>query len=432
MRKNRSSLILFVLCLVLGVVSVTTIGAAKQPTITVMQNWPKGFGDRDPEYEDLFWQRAESELGIEIDMVYAVGHDDYLNKLPLMVGTDTAPDVVLYVAKEHLELDIFEPLMPYIRETDFPIEDFMPFALTMWEQDGELVALPTSRNHALWVYNANLLAEAGIPALPTEWDADPGWNWEYVKAISPKLTKSTLESTTQYGLGGVGVAELWPLYFGADWVDEDLNFAITAPETVEAVEYFAAIARAPYTGGSVSAGTAAMEYGMSWTVNTYKASGFQLSYAPLPKGNEQITIVHTDGAAILRCSKEKEAAWRFLEWLFKPENAVGFFTQQWNYLVPMRGVYDEWMVQMRDRLGSYVDTSHYGTVLYGAAPYGVRSPLFTNSKFAPLWQNLLSWGSDNIMFGSGLSAAINQETSILNHLISAEEQVSALLRQAQE
>ncbi len=135
--------------------------AQETPAITVMQNWPKGFEDRSPEYEDQFWARAERELGIKIDMVYAVSHGDFVDKLPVMAASGNAPDVVLYADMSHYALGLFEPLNSYIERSGFPIDEFFPASVDFWTHDGQIYALPTSRNHAVFCLQPGSLGPGG-------------------------------------------------------------------------------------------------------------------------------------------------------------------------------------------------------------------------------------------------------------------------------
>lgn len=406
--------------------------AQETPAITVMQNWPKGFEDRSPEYEDQFWARAERELGIKIDMVYAVSHGDFVDKLPVMAASGNAPDVVLYADMSHYALGLFEPLNSYIERSGFPIDEFFPASVDFWTHDGQIYALPTSRNHALFVYNRDHLARAGIADPPVAWGSDAGWTWEYVRELAQKLTQVDGDQVSVYGIEDTGWVGVWPLYWGADWVDAEGNFTVSARDTVQAVEFFVEFYRSGYRGGNLMQGTASMTNGMSWTVNSYFASGLNLAFAPTPMGDRHITETWTDGAAILRTSQNKELAWKFLEWLFQPDNAVGFYTQQWNYLVPMRGVRELWEEHMLARLGERIYSSNYATVLFEAGPYGAMTRLLSDRRYGPLWGNLRSGSADNMLFGQLFWNALDGEIPVSSWLIESERLLQNALAQAQE
>ena len=312
-----------------------------------MQNWPKGFDNRSPEYEDEFWSRAERELGIKIDMVYAVSHGDFVDKLPVMAASGNAPDVVLYADLSHYALGLFEPLNSFIERSGFPIDDFFPASLDLWTQTVSSTRCPPRETTPfLFTIKTSSPGQASPirrrPGVPT-----PVGHGSTC-AISPKSSPNRSgDEVSVYGIEDQGWVGVWPLYWGADWVDENGNITAASPETVRAVEFMVDFYRSGYRGGNVMQGTAAMTNGMSWTVNSYVASGLDLAFAPTPIGDRHVTETWTDGAAILRSSQNKEAAWKFLEWLFQPENAVGFYTQQWNYLVPMRGIREIWEDHMR-------------------------------------------------------------------------------------
>lgn len=414
----------------LSLAAMSVAASAETSTLTVMQNWPKGFGDRTPEYEDQFWARAEKELGFKINMVYAPSHPDYVDKLPVMVASGTAPDVVLYAEQAHWALGLFEPLTLFIAKSRFPIRDFLPAAVEAWSSEGQLYAIPTSRNHNLVVYDVDAFAAAGIPNPPTTW-ADRTWNWDYVRQMARKLTRSEGERVTRYGMQGFGSAEVWPHYWGGDWVDENLNLVVNSERNQQALQFFVDFAREQRLGGDVTKGTAAMDIGASWGVNGYVSSGRNLAFAPTPMGSQAVTIAYVDGAAILRSSKNKDLAWKFMEWFFKPDNAVGFYSVQWNYLIPMRGVLKPWLAQMTKRIGDAAISTHYADVLYEAGAYGVRSKLLTDLKFSPLWSNLRVWNDTNVLFGASHRKMMAGELPVATYLTEGQRLLANMLAQAE-
>lgn len=407
------------------------VQAQDVPTLVVMQNWPKGFDNRSPEYEDEFWARAERELGFKIDMVYAVSHGDFVDKLPVMAASGSAPDVVLYADLSHYALGLFEPLNSYIERSGFPIDDFFPASVDFWTSDGQIYALPTSRNHAIFVYNKDHFSRAGIADPPAAWGADAGWTWEYVRDVAQKLTQSSGDEVSVYGIEDQGWVGVWPLYWGADWADEHGSITAASPETVRVVEFMVDFYRSGYRGGNLMQGTASMTNGFSWTVNSYVASGLNLAFAPTPIGDRHVTETWTDGAAILNTSQNKELAWKFLEWLFQPENAVGFYTKQWNYLVPMRGIREIWEDHMRASLGNVIFTNNYASVLFEAGPYGGMTQLLSNLIYAPLWGNVRSGSPDNMLFGQLFWDALDGTIPVSSWLAESQRLLQNALVQAQ-
>ncbi len=140
------------------------------------------------------------------------------------------------------------------------------------------------------------MARAGIADPPVAWGSDAGWTWEYVRELAQKLTQVDGDQVSVYGIEDTGWVGVWPLYWGADWVDAEGNFTVSARDTVQAVEFFVEFYRSGYRGGNLMQGTASMTNGMSWTVNSYFASGLNLAFAPTPMGDRHITETWTDGA----------------------------------------------------------------------------------------------------------------------------------------
>jgi len=176
-------------------------------------------------------------------------------------------------------------------------------------------------------------------------------------------------------------------------------------------------------------GTQAMTAGMSWALHRYLQAPGQLRFAPMPVvGTNQCTVIYTDGAAIMQSSENKQATWRVFEWLFRPENAGIYFGDN---IVPRKGMVEIWLEHQKQQYGSEEINLINPQVYFEAGPYGVRSRLFTNPRFAPLWTNLRSWGGENILFGSNFQKVMNGEMAVGNFLSQAQEVLSNMLKQSE-
>jgi multiple sugar transport system substrate-binding protein len=66
-------------------------------------------------------------------------------------------------------------------------------------------------------------------------------------------------------------------------------------------------------------GTLAMYFNSRRGVPTYRTiTAFEWDVAPLPRGSQPAGILHSDGYCMAASSKEKDAAWRFIEFANSP------------------------------------------------------------------------------------------------------------------
>ena len=81
-------------------------------------------------------------------MVYAVSHGDFVDKLPVMAASGNAPDVVLYADFPTTLSAFLSRSTPTSSGRDFRSTSFFRRASISGPHDGQIYALPTSRNHA--------------------------------------------------------------------------------------------------------------------------------------------------------------------------------------------------------------------------------------------------------------------------------------------
>ncbi|MEO0471107.1 MAG: sugar ABC transporter substrate-binding protein [Bacteroidota bacterium] len=164
---------------------------------------------------------------------------NYPEKIQLMLGTNTAPDLFWlkgYTSPSYLSFGVLRELDDYIaQEPTFDNEDFYPVFRDAFVKDGKCFGIAKDFNVYVLFYNKRMFAEAGITAPPTD--------WAELVDISRRLTKDTDGNgkTDQYGLVIEPATEmLMPFVFqnGGEFHDAEGNLKLTEPAFIEALEFY--------------------------------------------------------------------------------------------------------------------------------------------------------------------------------------------------
>ena len=164
---------------------------------------------------------------------------NYSEKLQLMLGTNTAPDLFFLkgmTAPSYMSFNILNPLDELIAGTpDFDKDDFYPFALEAFQSDGIQYGLPKDFNPYVLFYNKKLFREAGIDTFPT--------NWQELEDLARQLTrdKNNDGETDQFGfIVEPSVEMVMPFVYqnGGYFQNPDGSLGITDDPFIEALEFY--------------------------------------------------------------------------------------------------------------------------------------------------------------------------------------------------
>lgn len=130
---------------------------------------------------------------------------EYWDSIPVQHAAGVAPDVLWVTFGEMdiswVKLGLLEPITRLVDEEY--LDDFDEPVVRAATLDGELYYIPTRINFLAWVYNKDLLLQAGL--------AEPGysWDWETFLDYARKLTRRAADDTAiVYGT----YVDSWPLY----------------------------------------------------------------------------------------------------------------------------------------------------------------------------------------------------------------------------
>ncbi|NMR20694.1 sugar ABC transporter substrate-binding protein [Cellulomonas fimi] len=173
-----------------------------------------------------------------------------------------------------------------------------------------------------------------VPEPPTDWDG------------LTAMAQQAKSSGAAYGINlQPGETGAWQTFMpfawqaGAQLTNEDgTEFTIDSPEFVEALTYYQSfftdgLAPTDLPQGTLEqdfvAGKIASFVSGPWHVGileeTENADMSKVALAPLPSGAEQASFIGGANLAVFKDAENRDAAWKFVEWLTRPEIQVQWY-----------------------------------------------------------------------------------------------------------
>jgi multiple sugar transport system substrate-binding protein len=231
-----------------------------------------------------------------------------------------------------------QPLGDYLAASELLDEaGFYAPVIEAFRFQGQLWCIPQNMSSLVVYYNQDLFDAAGL-AYPAD-----EWTWDDFLAAALRLTvdRDGDGRPDQYGAGiEPTLNRLAPFIWqaGGELVDDPHNptrLALDSPAALAALQWFSSLqtqhavvpGAAAQTAQSNESrflnGTLGMYFNSRRGVPTYRTiQSFQWDVAPLPRGSRQAGILHSDGYCMAASSKNKEAAWRFIEFANSPAGQV--------------------------------------------------------------------------------------------------------------
>lgn len=324
MRSKPSILVLCALCTSL-VVGLSACRSYKSDHVR-LSGW-LSFPGEETLVQDLVdqYELTHAGTGIEYQPITA----NYNEKIQLMLGTGTAPDVFMveaFWAPNLISYDVLQPLDSMIAaDTSFAIEDIEPSLLDAFRVDGKLYGIPKDYSTLALYYNPELFAERGL--------TEPPSNWEEVREYARILTldRDSDGTTDQYGLAFSESLDFFlPLVWqnGGDFFDENGDYAFVDSTVVNAITYVKemhdeGIAILPTQVGAAwnmdafGRKRVAMAISGLWADNFLRDTFSETPYrvAMLPHNGTPASIAFIVGYVIPRDSPYKSEAWELLSYL---------------------------------------------------------------------------------------------------------------------
>lgn len=289
-----------------------------------MANADAAVGDQE------FWTEVGNEFGAAHDCtvkVEIVPWDSYEEKYLTGVTSTDGPDIGwLYMEMfyDYIEMGALADLNDYFTDADKANYLYYDMGNIM----GGQYALPfIVGNPRILVANMDILAQAGVEAVPTNWDELTA-ACDAVLANCPGVTPLALEwGSSHYGsLNG----SFWPFFWsaGGEIVDAEGNLTIDSAAGLEALTFMNEIAQKGYLGTSVTScddarvpfnnGQAA--FIVSDTGNALRSDVANWKYVTALTGPQDAeTMVAADSLVMFQSCENKELAAELIKYLTSTE-----------------------------------------------------------------------------------------------------------------
>ncbi len=257
-------------------------------------------------------------------------HERMLTAVVGRVPPDVSQMGTTWIA-EFQSMNAFEPLDDYIKESELKPKHFFESTYNIGEIDGKNYGIPWYIDTRVLFYRTDILEEAGYENPPGTWD---------------ELLEMATELARQrdgYGIS-LPVAD-WTTYMMFLWqnngsiLSEDhQEILIMEDAAAEAVEYY----RKFYEQGAApledpgydlmwafKEGYYPMIISGPWQVDEIRQQIPEIegkwSVSTLPKHKTGTSFVGGAHLTMFKQSENKEAAWKFIEFMSKPENQIEWF-----------------------------------------------------------------------------------------------------------
>ncbi|MEJ8305002.1 extracellular solute-binding protein [Saccharibacillus sacchari] len=305
------------------------------------------------------FEEQNPDIKINIAPVLA-SEGDYTSKMVLqMKSPDTAPDLIAEdtsIIKSDAAAGYLEPLDTQVAGwADWNEHIIENLKAGVTGEDGKVYGVPaTSDTRGIW-YNKDLFTQAGLPVPfePTSW-ADVLDAARTIKQQLPDVTPLNLIVGKSNG-EGVTMQTLEMLLYGTEdalYNDDSKKWDLDSQGLLDSFNFINQVFNVDKVGPSMQvalngqAGSIAFQQLLpqdklamavdgSWAGSTWAANGAapienvedKMGFAPFPtqNGQEPGSTTMSGGWAwsIPAQAQEKEAAWKFMEFLMNKENATG-------------------------------------------------------------------------------------------------------------
>jgi multiple sugar transport system substrate-binding protein len=289
-------------------------------------------------YRNLVTEFKAVEPDVTVRLIEASDRDDLLARLSTSFAGGTPPDLFLLNYRFYAQFaakGVLEPLEERVNASRvFQQRDFYPQALDAFRFAGKLTCMPQNISSLVMYYNRSMFRQVGVP------EPAAGWTWDQMVTAAKALT-SDVDGDGRFDRHGLGVdpeiIRLAPFVWssGGRLVDDTARptaFALDSPAAVAALQQFLDLRRlhrvvpsqaeveAEDNEARFQHGRLAMIMSSRRSTPTFRQiTMFDWDVAPLPQHDQRASVLHSDAYCMTTASRNKETAWRFLEFALGTE-----------------------------------------------------------------------------------------------------------------
>jgi len=354
------------------------------------------------------------------------------------IANGGAYDLVVHLDSMGSSITQFlEPLDEYVKKDNFDLDRWPEAAIDLSTYDGKLQSLPVRAHVQMLFYRKDIFEKLNL---------QPPTTWGELEEVSKKISENTDVSgiVPYYGAGNNGQnLFMWTAYLwsnGGDIFDKDLKPTFASKEGIEATQRYIDLLVKDKVAptGSVTfgeqdsrtyfkQGKAAMWLGWWWVFSEFNSSetaapevAGNVGFSPVPgwEGKDSKANVSSFPLAMMKGSKNKEAAWEVLKWIAEPEEELDIVLKTLKNEVP--GEVQSTVVTQSENLRN----SELNELSDNF--YNVAADNFENSRALP---KIKEWPQVADILSSAISRMATGEP-VEPNLKKASEQVEELLDKA--
>lgn len=348
------------------------------------------------------WQGLEAQKFAQVISEFSKVHPEI--KVEVLDSTTTEKQLVAmtggssfdvgltmdYTANQWANTGALEDMTPYIEAAGTDMSNYIEPLLKLGEVDGKQYGIPFTMDTFMLFYNKDILAEAGYTEPPKTWE-------EFSEMCEAVTQKDENGDYTRLGCipnyPWVTVAAI-PYSFGASLYDEETNQVLAASDGVKAAME---LKNSLYSGFYDNAGVQKFKSGLgqyqsaenpfftgkvAFSIEGEWYPTFLAEYAPdlnwgvtslpYPEGAEEQSSGFLQGGMLVipAASKNKEAAYTFVEWLTSDEAQVALCAAKGNLPATHSGLADPALLEQNPSLEPFAEyASHAQTKALPALPF---------------------------------------------------------------
>lgn len=301
-------------------------GASGSGGKTTIQFWHSLGGKTGDFMNETIQRFNQSQNKIEVVSTFQGNYDETVTKLQQGVAAKTAPDVTM-LERAYVQMfadsDVLEDLNSYMKKSKLGIDEFVPGLMGHSTFNNKLVSLPLNRSTPVMHVNMTMLKEKGLEVPKT---------WEELKKVANALVVKENGEFQRYGLSMP--YDTWYMLAmitqakGKFFNDEGTSIGFNNGEGTKVFKFLKDLQStgALYYPPAKDSGNIVNQMFTSGKIGLlFNSTGsigglmtnvkFEYATAFLPM--DQVYGTPTGGAnvAMMKGSKNKEAAWEFIHWL---------------------------------------------------------------------------------------------------------------------
>lgn len=310
--------------LAVTLLGVTIPAAAKTTTLKVRATNDDGRGN-EKLYKMWIGDYEKMHPGVKIQLSLAPYDTPYVEKVIAETVAGIGADVIYannFTFPRHETL--LSDLTPFMKASKLQLSDLVPACREAYRRDGKLLLLPYTAGAEVLFMNPTLISSKGLPLPDADWTMDDFM--QYCAKLTSRDGQGKVKSTGAGYWGPTNEGVWWPWAYGADILNGDESkFMLNTAQGKKAFADMRELIAKGYVNGTsdYNKGVVGFQYGGPWMITQFRPK-FKMAVAAMPTGpiGKKVTSVFADGWGILRSSKNKAEAWRFIEFLFNKENQI--------------------------------------------------------------------------------------------------------------